>query len=111
MFTKLPMRVRAEAWEWFKSIENPKSSIPAKYADLISLAVAAQIPCQYCIYAHIQMAKMDGATEEEINEAVQRSAEVRHWSTILNGNDVDLQMFKKQWDEILAYMKTHSASK
>lgn len=111
MFEKLPARVRADAWEWFKSLNNPKSSIPAKYADLISLGVAAQIPCQYCVYAHIQMAKANGATDEEIYEAVERAAEVRHWSTVLNGNDVDLQEFKTQWDEIMAYMKAHAQGK
>jgi AhpD family alkylhydroperoxidase len=111
MFTKLPEYVRASAWEWFKSMANPNSAIPAKYSELISLAVAAQIPCDYCIYAHIEMARMHGATEEEINEAVMKAAEVRHWSTILNGNEVDLNSFKSEWDDILNFVKTQSASK
>ena len=110
MFTKLPMHVRASSWEWFKSISNPQASIPAKYSELIALGVASQIPCSYCVYAHTTMAKMLGATEEEIQEAVTKSAEVRHWSTILNGNEVSFESFKSDWDAILAFVKANSGS-
>jgi AhpD family alkylhydroperoxidase len=108
MFTKLPMHVRASAWEWFKSMSSPDAAIPPKYGELISLGVAAQIPCEYCVYAHTTMAKMHGATDAEISEAVQKAADVRHWSTILNGNRVEFESFKSEWDEILAFIKANS---
>ena len=108
MFTKLPMHVRAKAWEWFKSIGNPDAAIPSKYGELIGLAVASQIPCEYCVYAHTSMAEMLGATEQEIQEAVVKGAEVRHWSTILNGNQVSFNSFKSEWDNILAFIKANS---
>ena len=111
MFTKLPMHVRASSWEWFKSIGNPDAAIPPKYGELIGLAVASQIPCSYCVYAHTSMAKMLGATDQEIQEAVVKSAEVRHWSTILNGNQVSFESFKSDWDDILAFVKANSESK
>ena len=108
MFTKLPMHVRASAWEWFKAISNPEASIPPKYGELIGLAVASQIPCDFCVYAHTTMAKMLGATDEEIQEAVEKSAGVRHWSTVLNGNQVSFESFKSNWDEILEFVKENS---
>jgi len=108
MFTKLPAHVRASAWEWFKSMSNPDAAIPPKYGELIGLGVAAQIPCDFCVYAHTTMAKMYGATEEEIQEAVMKGAEVRHWSTILNGNQVEFEAFKKEWDGMLAFVKANS---
>jgi AhpD family alkylhydroperoxidase len=108
MFTKLPMHVRASAWEWFKSMSNPDAAIPSKYGELVSLAVAAQIPCEYCIYAHTTMAKMMGATDKEIQEAVAKGAEVRHWSTILNGNRVDFEAFKSEWDGMLEFVKSNT---
>jgi AhpD family alkylhydroperoxidase len=108
MFTKLPMHVRASAWEWFKSMSSPDATIPPKYGELISLGVAAQIPCEYCVYAHTTMAKMHGATDAEIHEAVQKSADVRHWSTILNGNNVSFESFQSNWDDILAFIKANS---
>lgn len=57
------------------------------------------------IYAHTTMAKMLGATDAEIQEAVANAADTRHWSTILNGNGIDLETFKAEWDEILARIK------
>jgi len=54
------------------------------------------------------MAKMYGASEEEIREAVMKSAEVRHWSTILNGIQVSFESFKSNWDDILAFVKAYS---
>ena len=108
MFNKLPAHVRASAWEWFKSMSNPDAAIPPKYGELIGLGVAAQIPCNFCVYAHTAMARMYGATEEEIQEAISKGAEVRHWSTILNGNQVEFEAFKKEWDGMLEFVKANS---
>jgi AhpD family alkylhydroperoxidase len=108
MFNKLPAHVQVSAWEWFKSMSNPVATIPPKYGELIGLGVASQIPCDYCVYAHTTMAKMYGATDEEIQEAVMKGAEVRHWSTILNGNQVDYESFKSEWDGMLAFIKANS---
>jgi AhpD family alkylhydroperoxidase len=108
MFNKLPTHVQVSAWEWFKSTSNPDAAIPPKYGELIGLGVASQIPCDYCVYAHTTMAKMYGATDEEIQEAVMKGAEVRHWSTILNGNQVDFESFKTEWDGMLAFIKANS---
>ena len=109
MFTKMPAHVRVSSWNWFKTTQfDPNAVIPPKYSELMSLAVASQIPCEYCIYAHTTMAKMLGATDEEIKEAVMKAGEVRNWSTVLNGNSVDFEKFKTEWDAILAFVKAHS---
>jgi hypothetical protein len=54
------------------------------------------------------MAKMLGATEKEIQEAVASAADTRHWSTVLNGNGVDFEEFRTEWDGILAHLKKQS---
>jgi AhpD family alkylhydroperoxidase len=108
MMKVYPDHLRASAWKWFAATMSPESAIPAKYSELISLAVASQIPCTYCVYAHTTMAKMLGATDAEIQGAVASAANTRHWSTVLNGSDVDLDEFKKEWDGILAHLKKQS---
>ncbi|HUF08635.1 MAG TPA: carboxymuconolactone decarboxylase family protein [Rhodothermales bacterium] len=105
MFEVYPEHLRGAAWEWFKATQSPDATVPGKYTQLISLAVSAQIPCAYCVYAHTKMAKAAGATDEEIQEAVASAAEVRHWSTVLNGNAVELEAFKAEWDQIMAHME------
>ncbi|RWM24990.1 carboxymuconolactone decarboxylase family protein [Mesorhizobium sp.] len=84
------------AWAEVKAIElSDKTALPPKVKALISLAVAAQIPCSYCIWSDTENAKRAGATDEEIQEAVAMAALTRHWSTIFNGMQVDLAQFKK----------------
>lgn len=78
------------------------SELDAKTRELIALGVSAQIPCRYCVYVHTKNARANGASEDEIREAVATSAHVRHWSTVLNGMDYDYDAFKAEVDELHA---------
>lgn len=92
----------AGAWSEFKTVQlNPRTKLDGKTKELLGLAVASQIPCSYCIYFHTAAAKANGASEEEIREAVAMAAIVRHWSTVLNGMQVDLVGFKRETDTVL----------
>jgi len=85
------------AWAELKAIElSDKTALSPKVKSLISLAVAAQIPCSYCVYADTMTAKQAGATDEEIREAVAVAALTRHWSTVFHGMQVDLETFKRE---------------
>ncbi|MDX8501388.1 carboxymuconolactone decarboxylase family protein [Mesorhizobium sp. VK4C] len=85
------------AWAEVKAIElSDKTALSPKEKSLISLAVAAQIPCSYCIWSDTENARRAGATDEEIQEAVAVAALTRHWSTVFNGMQVDLAQFKKE---------------
>ena len=100
----LPEGAQAGAWAFMKgSSGNPDGEIPAKYRELIALGVAAQIPCTYCIYAHTAFAKANGATDAEVQEAIGYAAEVRLWSTILNGSQYELDKWRTEIDGILAH--------
>lgn len=86
-------------WALVKETDlNQNTALPAKTRELIALGVAAQIPCQYCIYYHTVAAKAAGATEEEVREAVHISSLVRHWSTVLQGNQYNFEAFKAETD-------------
>jgi AhpD family alkylhydroperoxidase len=74
------------------------AQLDAKTRDLIALAVSAQIPCIYCVYLHTKDARANGASESEIREAVATAANVRQWSTVLNGMAYDFEAFKKEVD-------------
>jgi AhpD family alkylhydroperoxidase len=103
-FEAYPEHALSGVWEYFKELNNPETIIPPKYKQLIQLAVAAQIPCDYCIYYHTASAQNNGATDEEIKEAIAHGAETRHWSMILQGNQVDLETFKEEFQEMMDYM-------
>ncbi|UVC15737.1 carboxymuconolactone decarboxylase family protein [Mesorhizobium onobrychidis] len=109
MFKTLPDVAVAGAWAEIKSVQlNPNTALDSKTKELMGLAVAAQIPCQYCVYFHTQAAKLNGATDEEIKEALAMAEIVRHWSTMLNGSQIDLATFKQQADEVFAAVKAKS---
>ena len=92
----------AGAWTEFKTLQlNPQTKLDGKTKELLGLAVASHIPCHYCIYFHTAAAKANGATDEEIREAVAMAAIVRHWSTVLNGMQVDYKGFKQDTDTVL----------
>jgi AhpD family alkylhydroperoxidase len=94
-----PQSARAAGWAMMKSTDlNENTALPAKTRELIGLAVAAQIPCQYCVYYHIKAATAAGASQEEIREAVHQASMTRHWSTILYGNQYDLDLYKSEID-------------
>ena len=79
-------------------LTGPNAQLDAKTRELISLGVAAQIPCSYCVYAHTKNARANGASEAEIREAVAAAATVRQWSTVLNGMAYDFEAFKAELD-------------
>ncbi|WP_254019186.1 carboxymuconolactone decarboxylase family protein [Mesorhizobium escarrei] len=109
MFKTLPEVAVAGAWAEIKSVQlNPNTALDGKTKELMGLAVATQIPCQYCVYFHTRAAKLNGATDEEIKEAVAMAAIVRHWSKMLNGSQVDLATFKQQADEVFAAVRAKS---
>jgi AhpD family alkylhydroperoxidase len=101
-FKMFPESGIAGAWAEFKSVQlNPATKLDGKTKELIGLAVSAQIPCTYCVYFHTAAAKLNGATDAEIREAVAMAAISRHWSTVLNGMQVDLVGFKQETDAVL----------
>ena len=81
---------------------NPATKLDGKTKELIGLAVAAQVPCEYCVYFHTEAARLNGATEEEIREAVGMAAITREGSTLLNGLQIDKAQFKKDVQRIVA---------
>lgn len=93
------------AWIKMKSLEMGKSNIDNKNKELISLAVAAQTPCAYCVIFHTASAKANGATEQEIKEAVALAGGVREWSAVLNGMNISEEQFEADVNRIMANMK------
>ena len=103
-----PENARAAAWEWNKVIEGP-GVIPPKYQQLIALAVASQIPCEYCTFVHREFAtEFFGASKAEISEAVALAANTRHWSTIMYGNGIEKEGFRTEIRDIISHMKAQS---
>jgi AhpD family alkylhydroperoxidase len=92
-----PDQALAGAWSDWQAVFSEDSAVSSKNKELIALGVAAQIPCQYCVFAHTTLARKHGATDAEIKEAIAVAALVRQWSTVLNGSAYDMKAFKAEF--------------
>ncbi len=90
------------AWAWMNDVEDGNGALDAKTVQLIGLAVAAQIPCQYCTHYHRAAALSYGATEQEIAEAAAIAGYVRNWSTVLYGTGADIDEYTAMVDGLFA---------
>lgn len=95
-------------WLALKDVQMGKTELDGKTKELIGLAVAAQIPCEYCVYFHTEAARANGASEQQIREAISMASVTRMASTVLNGTHVDMAQFKKDTQRIL---KGHDGKK
>jgi AhpD family alkylhydroperoxidase len=99
----LPDEALPGAWQEMKGLQlNPGTALPGRVKELIGLAVAAQIPCHYCIVAHTAFARLDGAGDRELGEAVAMAAVTRHWSTVANGLHLDEGKFRSEIAQVVA---------
>lgn len=65
--------------------ERADGTIPVKYRELMSVAVALTTQCAYCLESHIQNAKNAGASKEEIAETVFIASAIRAGGAVGNG--------------------------
>jgi AhpD family alkylhydroperoxidase len=98
---KFPAEALPGAWTELKNVEFAESAIQDKYKSLITLGVASQIPCRYCIYLDTESAKASGATEREIHEAVTVAAMARHMTTLVEGLQLDEKALRRDLDRLM----------
>jgi len=89
-FTKF---VKAQSSFWQNGPFEPKMMY------LMSLSAAAGMKCEYCIVATTGMAKKAGATDEEIKIAVMAAGIMALNSTILYGNQFDIDKLKEMFSQ------------
>lgn len=66
-----------KAWQGFSKTVFAEGAIPAVTKQLIAVAVAHVTQCPYCIKGHTKEALRQGATEEQLMEAIWVAAEMR----------------------------------
>jgi AhpD family alkylhydroperoxidase len=96
-------------WDLMKRLQFGETLIPNKYKELIGLSLAAVTRCKYCALFHAEAAKLFGATDEEIQEAVHLTKVVSGWSTYINGMQVDYAAFKAQVERVVGHIRATAA--
>ena len=96
-FNGVPQDVLVQMWPIMKTYMMGQSKIPAKYREMIGLAVAATLKCPYCETFHRGAAQMHGATEEELSELGAIVGQVSFWSSVLHTMNYDMATFMKEF--------------
>ena len=99
-FSRIPDDVLDQEWQLFARMELGETLIPNKYKELLMLAVHAHTHCRYCTLFHTEAARLFGATDEEIQEAVHLAKHTVGWSTYLNGLREDVPTFEQELAQI-----------
>ena len=104
-FKLVPEDTLEYEWGLFKKIQLAEGSIPNKYRELMGLAMHSVTKCQYCTLFHTEMARLYGATDEEIEAAVHYAKESIGWSAYVNGMQVDYETFKDELRRAALFVK------
>ena len=103
-FKIVPDATLEQDWQVFKNIQLAEGVVPNKYKELVGLGISAVTKCSYCTLFHTEVAKMLGATDEEIHEVLRFAGNTALWSTWVNGNQVDYEEFKDELHRIGEFM-------
>ena len=105
-FQQIPTELLAPEWEIFKRIELGETLIPNMYKELIGVGLHAETKCHYCSLFHTEAAKLFGATDEEIQEAVHYAKASLGWSAYINGMQEDYGQFAAELDQVVDYVRS-----
>jgi AhpD family alkylhydroperoxidase len=110
MFKAVPDSSLELEWQLFKRVQFDEGPVPNKYRELIGLAVSAFAKCQYCLFYHTEVAKLMGATQAEIEDAVHYAKSSAGWSTYISGLQLDLEQFKREVLAACAHVRAQQKS-
>ena len=104
----LPRDVLIHDWPLMKKYTLGESKIPGKYRELMGLAVAANIKCPYCQLFLMSLAKMSGATQEELAEVAFLASYTSRWSSMIHAQHYPYETFAKETEQIGAYLSKNA---
>jgi AhpD family alkylhydroperoxidase len=105
MYRAVPDSALELEWKLFRKLHIDEGPIPNKYRELIGVAIAAATRCRYCSYYHTELAKLNGATDAEIEDAVHFAKSTAGWSTYVNGLQLDYEEFKGEIDQACEHVR------
>ena len=92
-------------WKLMKTVQMEEGPVPNKYRELIGIGVAAVTKCRYCVFFHREKAKLSGATDAEIEDAIHYAKSSAGWSTYIQGLDYDYEEFKREIRRAAEYVR------
>lgn len=108
--TKLADPAAEHSWGMFRDLTLGETELAPREKAMIGLGAAAATGCPYCTYFHKEEARLAEVSEEELEEAVNIASATQYFSTILHGNEVDVDEFAAETDEIVDHLTEQEAA-
>ncbi|HES57910.1 MAG TPA: carboxymuconolactone decarboxylase family protein [Firmicutes bacterium] len=108
-FKEIPDNLIDGEWQVFRQMIAEEHTVECKYKELAGLAVASATRCPYCTYFHSRLARLHGATDEEIQEIVQYAKTTAGWSAYIHGTQQDYDKFCRELDQICKHVEQSQA--
>jgi len=106
----LPEEDLVNEWPNLRRFLFEESAIDPKQRELVGLAVAAAIGCEYCRHFHKGAAQLHGATEEELATLSFLASYTPRYSALIQAQDYDIDVFKREVEEIAAHLQSEMAA-
>lgn len=107
----LPDSAADHGWKTVRGLQFGETDLTQREKALVGLGAAAAIQqCPYCIHFHREEAKLKEVTDDELSEAVAVAGDVRYFSTVLHGAEVDYAEFESKTAEIVDHVRERRAA-
>ena len=107
---KFPTATLELEWQLYKKVQFEEGPVPNKYRELIGVAVSAVTKCEASTFYHTEMAKLHGATPEEIEDAVHFAKSSIGWGTYIDGLQLDLDQWKDEIRQLCEHVRSTQAA-
>ena len=87
-----------------KRVQLGETLIPKKYKELIGLGIAAVLHCRYGVRLHTEAARLHGASDAEVAEALHYAKLESGWSVHMAGLEVDYGHFAQEVERMMAFL-------
>lgn len=101
----LPEPAADHSWGIVRDLQLEETELEQREKALVALGAAAAIQCPYCIRFHRAEAELEGVTDPGMSEAVAIASDVRYFSTVLHGAEVDHEEFASETAEIAEHVE------
>ena len=107
---RIPGEFIDSEWDLIKRVQFGETLIPNKYKELMGLAISAASRCRHCALFHTEAARLNGATDAEIEEAIHYAKLVSGWSIYINGLQVDYDVFADEVRRVVEFFTSTVAA-
>lgn len=105
----LPDPAADHSWSIVRDLQLGETELTQREKALVGVGAGAAIQCPYCIHFHREEAKLEDVTTEELEEAFAVAGNVRYFSTVLHGAEMDHEEFETETESIVEHINEQQA--